>query len=81
MFQAEATIAPHHVVLIAIGSSGDVHPFIGLGLARRAGASLWPPINVILRAGGAACWPSAASSLGTLEVWAALGNPGWHPAG
>ena len=26
-------VAPHHVVLIAIGSSGDVHPFVGLGLA------------------------------------------------
>lgn len=73
---------PHHVVLIAIGSSGDVHPFIGLGLAlQRRGHRVTVATNdhfspLVARAG------LGFASLGTVdEFHAALNNPDvWHPA-
>ena len=73
---------PHHVILIAIGSSGDVHPFIGLGLAlQRRGHRVTVATNdhfapLVAHAG------LAFASLGTVEEFkAALNNPDvWHPA-
>lgn len=75
-------VLPHHVVLIAIGSSGDVHPLIGLGLAlRRRGHCVTVATNdyfspLVARTG------LGFASLGTLDEYkAALNNPDvWHPA-
>lgn len=75
-------VPPRHVVLIAIGSSGDVHPFIGVGLAlQRRGHRVTVATNdhfapLVARAG------LGFASLGTVgEYKAALNNPDvWHPA-
>ena len=75
-------VLSHHVVLIAIGSSGDVHPFIGLGLAlQRRGHRVTVATNdyfapLVARTG------LGFASLGTVDEYqAALNNPDvWHPA-
>ena len=75
-------VALHHVMLIAIGSSGDVHPFVGLGLAlQRRGHRVTVATNdhfapLLARVG------LGFVSLGSVEEFnTALNNPDvWHPA-
>ena len=81
-FELKCPLAPHHVVLIAIGSSGDVHPFVGLGLTlQRRGHRVTVATNdhfapLLARVG------LAFASLGSVEEFdTALNNPDvWHPA-
>ena len=72
---------PKHVMLLALGSSGDVHPFMGLGLAlQRRGHRVTLATNdhfqaLVERAG------LTFASLGTTAEYAsATNNPDvWHP--
>ena len=80
--ELKCPVAPHHVVLIAIGSSGDVHPLVGLGLAlQRRGHRVTVATNdhfapLLARVG------LGFASLGSVEEFnTALNNPDvWHPA-
>lgn len=72
---------PKKILLLAIGSAGDVHPFVGLGLAlKRRGHEVIVVTNdvfqpLVERVG------LGFISLGTAEEWnSAINNPDiWHP--
>ena len=72
---------PNDILLLAIGSAGDVHPFVGLGLAlKRRGHAVTVATNehfqpLVERVG------LAFTSLGTADEYhRAINNPDiWHP--
>lgn len=70
-----------HFVMVAIGSSGDVNPFLGIAAALRERGHRTTIISAPQFAGAATSTGSGFAALGTWEAYGAIyGDPDlWHP--
>jgi UDP:flavonoid glycosyltransferase YjiC (YdhE family) len=70
-----------HFVLVALGSSGDVNPFLGMGVALRARGHRTTLLSAPQFAGAAASVGAEFHALGTAEAYDAIyEDPDlWHP--